>query len=200
MTWVSMLLFVQLVQIMKAQTTWENMRGSHHEHASKASEAITSALTSGALTAEGAQLGNDGLGPDPALPPTHAPTTHRHTGCLDQWKKLLGVDAFMGTVQTYKDGKVRGRRNQNPFSRGKSLTIETHYYQTLTARKGIVTNCKDFWCDPAPVFGRRENGAAMLGGNLVNYTMMYETPTMKANLSRDAMAYERVATHETETV
>jgi len=40
----------------------------------------------------------------------------------------------------------------------------------------VVRNCKDFWCDPAPYFGKRQTGAAMLDGEVVNYTRMYETP------------------------
>lgn len=37
-------------------------------------------------------------------------------------------------------------------------------------------NCSDFLCDGQSVFGRRENGRAMLGGEVVDYTRMYETP------------------------
>jgi palmitoyltransferase ZDHHC13/17 len=29
---------------------------------------------------------------------------------------------------------------------------------------------------PAPIFGKRENGSAMLGGEVINYTSLYETP------------------------
>ncbi|KAM3073657.1 palmitoyltransferase akr1 [Clarireedia jacksonii] len=164
LTWVTMLMFVQLIQISRAMTTWENMRGN--QTGGKASQAITSALTTGATTRAGSQLGNDGLGPDPALPPTHAHDGHGHhhhgarEGCFAQWKKLLGVDTFVETAfHGYEGNKNRSRRHQNPFSRG------------------CVANCKDFWCDPAPVFGRRENGSAMLGGQPVNYTKMYETPS-----------------------
>ena len=60
----------------------------------------------------------------------------------------------------------RNRRVENPFSRG------------------VVTNCKDFWCDPAPFFGRRETGHGMLGGVVVDYTKMYENPT-RMRLGRD---------------
>ena len=41
----------------------------------------------------------------------------------------------------------------------------------------MLTNCRDFWCDPAPYFGKRETGAAMLGGEVVNYARMYEVPS-----------------------
>jgi len=158
-----MLLIVQLVQISRAMTTWENMRGTHHGQSSKASEAIISSLTTGTTSRAGAQLGSSGLGPDPALPPTHAPDGNGHhhhkAGCWAQWKKILGVDTFV-EVATHGYEGSRPRRNRNPFS------------------AGCMQNCKDFWCDPAPVFGKRTNGAAVLGGEIVNYTMMYETPRL----------------------
>ncbi|KAK2624828.1 hypothetical protein QTJ16_006021 [Diplocarpon rosae] len=176
LTWVTMLLFVQLVQISRAMTTWENMRGSHHSHGSKASEAITSALTTGTTSPNGAQVGNAGLGPDPALPPTHAPGHHQHkAGCFAQWKKILGVDTFVETAFDYQKHKNGPRRNRNPFS------------------NGCVGNCRDFWCDPAPIFGKRDNGAAMLGGQIVDYTAMYETPRLMSTRRRGGeAAYESV--------
>lgn len=93
---------------------------------------------------------------------------HRHKqGFFAQWKKLLGLDTFLATAQDGLEGRSRRRRGQNQFSRG------------------IVTNCRDFWCDPAPLFGRREAGAAMLDGNIVNYARMYEIPPrMKARRPR----------------
>ena len=178
LTWVTMLLFVQLVQISRAMTTWENMHGAHQGHGSKASEAITSALMTGTTSRAGAQLGSTGLGPDPALPPTHAPGGHNHhhkQGCFAQWKKILGVDTFVETaLHGYEGSKNRPRRNRNPFS------------------AGCIQNCKDFWCDPAPVFGKRENGAAVLGGEAVNYTMMYESPRLSMR-TRGGGEYQSVA-------
>ncbi|KAG9236725.1 hypothetical protein BJ875DRAFT_210453 [Amylocarpus encephaloides] len=176
LTWVTMLMFVQLVQISRALTTWENMSGTHHTHGSKASAAITSALTTGTTTRTGAQIGDTGLGPDPAMPPTHAPGHHHHhDGCFKQWKKILGVDTF---VETAMGNKTNDRRNRNPFS------------------NGIIGNCKDFWCDPAPTFGKRDNGAAMLGGQTVDYTAMYETPRPMMMRSRGGVAYESVGTDD----
>jgi hypothetical protein len=176
LTWVTMLMFVQLVQISRAMTTWENMSGTGHSHGSKASVAITSALTTGTTSQTGAQIGDTGMGPDPALPPTHAPGHHHHhkEGCLKQWKKILGVDTFVETAT----GKTNNRRNRNPFS------------------NGCVGNCKDFWCDPAPVFGKRENGSAMLGGQVVDYTAMYETPRLMTMRSRGGAAYESLGTDD----
>jgi hypothetical protein len=165
-------------------TTWENMRGAHHTHGSKASEAITSALTTGTTSRAGAQIGGSGMGPDPSLPPTHAPGHHHHKGgCFAQWKKILGVDTFVETaLHGYEGSKNRVRQPKNSFS------------------NGCIGNCKDFWCDPAPIFGKRENGSAMLGGQPVDYTAMYETPRVMALRRRaggDAGAYESVAGDDT---
>ena len=150
--WVTMLLTVQLIQIARAVTTYESMRGNVH-HVSPASEAVTSMMTSGSASMSGAQLTDTGVGPNPVVP-AHRPHSRRKEGFFAQWKKLLGLDTFVATAQ----GSAGSRRRGNPFSRG------------------IMTNCRDFWCDPAPYFGRRETGAAMLGGEVVNYTRMYETP------------------------
>ncbi len=153
--WVTMLLIVQSLQIARGLTTYESMRGNTH-HGSQASAAITSALTAGSTNLSDAQLTDTGVGPNPALP--KGPHRHHHKeGCFSQWKKLLGLDTFVATATGSLEGG-RSRRRGNPFSRG------------------VVVNCRDFWCDPAPYFGQRENGAAMLGGDVVNYTRMYETP------------------------
>lgn len=183
LTWVTMLLFVQLVQISRAMTTYENMRGTSHSHGSRASEAITSALAAGTLSMNGAGLGPDGRGPDPVLPPTHATDNHHHhhhgkEGCLSQWKKILGVDTFVETARGIEGGS-RSQRNRNPFSRG------------------CLGNCKDFWCDPAPVFGNRENGAAILGGIPINYTTIYESPRISRTRQVDRSAYQSVAADDT---
>ena len=152
LVWVTMLMTVQFIQIARAVTTFESMRGNVH-HTSQASEAVTSMMTSGSTSMSGAQLTNTGMGPDPAVP-GHKSHLHRKEGFFTQWKKLLGLDTFVATAQ----GSAGSRRRGNPFSRG------------------IFMNCRDFWCDPAPYFGRRETGSAMLGGDIVNYTRMYETP------------------------
>jgi palmitoyltransferase len=146
-------------------TTYENMRGSHYSHGSRASEAITSALTVGTLSMAGAQLGSEDRGEDPALPPPHSHGHHHKQGCFEQWKKILGVDTFVETALQGSSKKAR-RRNRNPFS------------------NGCVNNCKDFWCDPAPIFGKRENGLALLGGEPINYTAIYETPLLMSTRTR----------------
>ena len=153
--WVSMLMLVQLLQVARALTTYESMRGPM-EGSTKAAEAITSALTAGTTSMEGAQLTGPRMGPNHAASRSHS-TRSKKKGFFATWKQLLGLDAFVATATGSLDGTNRRRRG-NPYSRG------------------IVTNCRDFWCDPAPYFGKRENGVAMLDGEIVNYTKMYESP------------------------
>lgn len=157
LTWVTMLLIVQTVQISRAITTFENMRG-HDHHSSHAAEIFAASVTAGSTSMDGAQLLPGGAGPPADTHRGHAGHHHGHkSGCFTQWKKLLGLDNFVATAQ----GSLSGRgslRKRNPFSRG------------------IITNCKDFWLDPAPYFGKRQSGAGMLGGQVVDYARMYETP------------------------
>ena len=172
-----MLMSVQLLQVARAKTTYETMRGTMHESTHTAA-AITSALTAGSTNTEGAQLNSAGMGPNPAIPGGHRPHAKKE-GCFAQWKKILGLDTFV-VAATGGDGRLRKRGN--PFSRG------------------VITNCKDFWCDPAPIFGKRENGAAMLDGEVVNYTRLYETPPrMKLRRPRqegDGSMYHSVGTED----
>ena len=179
-----MLLIVQLVQIARAQTTFENMRGHSMDQGEVSAEALTSALTAGTTSLSGAGLTGAGMGPNPAATrPPHAPSKKK-TGFFAQWKKLLGLDTFVATAQDAATGTKRNRRRKkNPFSRG------------------IVTNCKDFWCDPAPYFGSRRTGEGMLGGEVVNYTRMYDAPLRVGGGSSrrrggDRMEYQRLAGDE----
>ena len=175
-----MLLIVQLVQIARAVTTYESMRGQMHG-SSQAAEAITSVLTTGSTSMESAQLTGGGMGPDPATVGAHHHTRRQNEGCFATWKKLLGLDTFVATATGGLEGPNRRRRG-NPYSRG------------------ILTNCKDFWCDPAPYFGKRENGVAMLDGDVVNYTKLYESPPrMKLRRPRqdgDDGMYHNVGTED----
>lgn len=45
--------------------------------------------------------------------------------------------------------------------------------------RGVVTNCKDFWCDGAPILKKKESGYARLAGDRVDYTRLYEVPKMR---------------------
>jgi palmitoyltransferase ZDHHC13/17 len=150
--WVTMLLVVQFVQIARNQTTYENMRRHSHPQA-RIGSTVTAGLVSGS-----ASLGPEGagvMGSAGASSP-HAAPTRRKEGFFAQWKKLLGLDAFMVTAS---DASSAGnRRRENSFSRG------------------VITNCQDFWQDPAPYFGRRTIGDGMLGGEVVNYARIYDPP------------------------
>ncbi|GAB1217155.1 palmitoyltransferase akr1 [Aspergillus terreus] len=159
LVWVTMLCAVQLVQISRNQTTYENMRGHSIDRGYPSSRAFASAMTAGTTSLDAAGLSASGQGPNPAVG-RGGPHRHRKHGCLKQWSSLLGIDTFFATARDgLRDGPGGAARPRNPWSRG------------------VVTNCRDFWCDPAPVFGRREPGAAMLGGEVVNYTRMYEVPS-----------------------
>jgi len=166
-----MLVFVHLTQIARNITTFETMRKTTH------AGPIMTAVTTGTLSTDGAQIDASGAGPD----------AHKHAhkkkkgGCLNQWFTLLGIDTFLNVAfQGYQSGKKskaekRRQKRANPFTRG------------------VVRNCRDFWLD-GPVFGRKRDGTrAMLGGEVVDYASMYEVP-------RDGMryrgGYEEVATGE----
>ncbi|KAG8531512.1 uncharacterized protein KY384_003141 [Bacidia gigantensis] len=148
LSWVSMLIFTHLFLVSKAQTTWESMRG-HGSHITRTSEVVTAAVTSGSTSMDAAQISD--TGPSSAA----SGVTHQRRpskSWFGWWKTLLGLDSFVATAS----GKATKRRN--PFSRG------------------LITNCKDFWCDSAPYLTMRENGSGTLDGESVNYVMMYEPP------------------------
>lgn len=186
-----MLLVVQLVQIARAQTTYESMhgdRGHHHFNESKVAAVVASTIAAGSTSMDGAQLNSSERGPDPATSNhghNHAHGGHRHNdACFTKVKKALGVGAF---VNITKDagrggGAARRRRRGNPFSRG------------------VITNCKDFWCDPTPLLkpNKKNGGEALLGGGPVDYFKMYETPPrMRASGgSGSGGRYQRLAAEE----
>ncbi|KAI2465549.1 hypothetical protein F4781DRAFT_21590 [Annulohypoxylon bovei var. microspora] len=183
LTWVSMLIFVQFVQVARAMTTYENMYGIQDGSASSLGSAFTST---------GAPL--DPSHPDAAPPSAAADPlgtgrgghAHKHKSFLQQWGRLLGVDTFIETAtgRGAATGK-KMRKKRNPYS------------------KGMVQNCRDFWCDPAPLFGRRETGDAVLGGEKINYTEVYESPAAMGlglggagSSGRRRGGYETVASEE----
>lgn len=130
-------------------------------------------MTAGTTSMDAAGLSAAGQGPNPALAHSHA--SRRRGGCLSQWSALLGIDTFFATAKDgLRDGPHAGR-SRNPFSHG------------------ITTNCRDFWCDPAPIFGKREPGSAMLAGEVVNYNDMYETPLRMHAGGRSGDGYRSVA-------
>ncbi|KAK4135542.1 ankyrin [Trichocladium antarcticum] len=169
LTWVSMLLFVQFIQISRAMTTYENMFGVNTRSPASLASAFTS--TGAPLDPGHAPAPPAGAEVGPHGPAGHG---HRHGGILKHWGRLLGVDTF---IETARGRGAARKKNRNPFSRG------------------CLANCRDFWCDPAPVFGQRETGAAVLGGQAVNYTEMYESPSAMEAV-RGRRGYEAVAGDE----
>lgn len=170
--WVTMLCAVQSVQIARNQTTYENMRGHMSlDHPHGASRAITSALVSGTTSVEAAGLTASGQGPNPTVP-SGARHPRSRGGFFAAWKKLLGLDTFVATA-------TRPRRGKNPFSRG------------------AITNCRDFWCDPSPVLKKREDGKALLDGEVVDYYHMYETP-LRMRATPGGRGYTSVASEDPE--
>lgn len=181
LTWVSMLLFVQFVQVARAMTTFENMYGIQDDSSSSLVSAFTSTgapLDPNHPNATPESAASDPLG---AQPGGHGGHNHKHKSFLKQWGRILGVDTFIETATGR--GAATGRKTrkkQNPYSRG------------------CVQNCRDFWCDPAPMFGRRDTGDAVLGGSPINYTEMYESPSLmnSSGAGRRRGGYEAVAGHE----
>ncbi|KAI1344242.1 hypothetical protein F5Y15DRAFT_365937 [Xylariaceae sp. FL0016] len=176
LTWVSMLIFVQFIQVARAMTTYENMYGIQDGGASSFGSAFTST---------GTPL--DPNHPDAAAPPSAAADVlgtgagghkHKHRGFLQQWGRLLGVDTFIETATGRGAATAKKfQKKKNPYSRG------------------YLQNCRDFWCDPSPIFGRRDTGDAMLNGQRINYTEVYESPAAMG-IGRRRGAYQSVAGEE----
>ncbi|CAI9636118.1 unnamed protein product [Alternaria burnsii] len=182
LTWVTMLLCVQLLQIARNLTTYESMRG--HLHGGTPADALNSFVTTGDTSqdvsggAGNAPTNGFGSGQDTGdIPRRPQPKA----SIWDQWKRLLGIDTFLTIALHGSQGEqIMRQRRGNPFSRG------------------IVTNCKDFWCDASPMFGSKESGYARLGGERVDYTRLYEVPKMRYQRGGggEGGRYESVAAEE----
>lgn len=169
--WVTMLVFTQFFQVSRAMTTYENMTGIHL--GPPASRALTSTGTPLDPNVPSLASNSDAAG---------GPGSKHKAGggVLKQWSRMLGVDPFIETIagRAAATGKSR-RKKKNPYSRG------------------CISNCKDFWCDPAPIFGQRENGSTLLGGGRVDYTAMYESPPlMRLTGIRTRGGYEALGTED----
>jgi palmitoyltransferase ZDHHC13/17 len=159
-----MLITVQLLQIARGLTTYEAMTPHKHKHSSPLASEVTSFVTTGDPSISAAGLGPNNRGPDPAVETAHA---HSHKGgFLETWKRLLGIDTFVA-VALHGRGAPSGpnsgavsHSHKNPFSRG------------------CFGNCQDFWMDEGPWFGSRESGRATFGGERVDYTSMYDVPSV----------------------
>ena len=97
LVWVTMLCAVQLVQVSRNQTTYENMRGHHIDRSYPSSQAFASAMAAGTTSLEGAGLTASGAGPNPAIPRPGQPRW-RHGFCA-QWSSLLGIETFFATYK-----------------------------------------------------------------------------------------------------
>ena len=176
-----MLVVVQAIQISRNQTTLENMRRNREYIPNNASQAVTATLAAGTPSLGAAGLTTSGMGPNPATVGDSGPPRKR-PGFFGQWVKLLGLDnvvaiARNGATRDPVTGRVEVReRRGNPWSRG------------------IVTNCQDFWMDPAPYFGSRTGAEALLGGERVNYANMYDMP--RRTTGTRGMVYTSVANEE----
>ena len=168
-----MLLFVHLTQVARAITTLETMKSQGQVGP------ILTAVATGSISADGAQVNTSGSGPDPVGEAPHSHPHKKKEGCLSQWYRLLGLDTFYTIAfQGYKGARnkdaSRKSKQSNPFSRG------------------VLRNCQDFWMD-GPVFGRKSSGKALLGGEPIDYSTIYETPR---GGMRYRGAYEAVPTAE----
>jgi len=172
-----MLLVVQLIQIAKAQTTYESMQSSRHSHRhhpeSKITTALTTAITTGSTSPSAAGIDPSSRGPNAGAPSISS--VRMDEGWWSKTKKLLGVDVFWKTAQV----GGRGRRERNPFS------------------VGIVGNCRDFWGGSAVAWRPpMEGGLAvegLLAGEPVDWAAIYETPKL---MRMGAGGYERVSGRE----
>lgn len=177
LAWVTMLLCVQLLQIARNLTTYESMRG--HLHSDTPVDALNSFVTTGD-TSQDVTGGSDGNAPTNGFGSGQdtgdAPARKKHPrhSIWDQWKRLLGLDTFVATATQAGQQRQRG----NPWSRG------------------IITNCKDFWCDGAPVFKKKESGYARLAGERIDYTRLYDIPKMRYSRGGGAGRYEAVSAEE----
>jgi palmitoyltransferase ZDHHC13/17 len=174
LTWVTMLLCVQLLQIARNLTTYESMHGHLNSHTP--AEAVTSFVTTGDTSQDVAGGSAPTTGFGSGADTEDAPRRRKPKQSVwDQWKRLLGIDTFVATALHGSQANQRQQRG-NPFSRG------------------VIINCKDFWCDGAPMLQKKESGYARLGGDRVDYTRLYEVPKMR--YQRGGGRYEAVAAEE----
>ncbi|KAI9719329.1 MAG: palmitoyltransferase akr1 [Chrysothrix sp. TS-e1954] len=174
LSWVTMILFVQILNVTRGQTTSESMK--HIDYMSETEAKTTSALLAGTTSVDDTGLTTrQDPSPNEGVKP-------KKKGCWEQWKKLLGLDTFIATAMYgSRAQEVQARQRRNPFS------------------NGCYTNTSDFFCDPAPVFGPRQLGEAMLAGRRVDYTSMYQPPSrgeMRAARGDDGGDYEAVGGEE----
>ncbi|RMZ90320.1 hypothetical protein DV736_g2456, partial [Chaetothyriales sp. CBS 134916] len=168
LVWVTMLIVVQSIQVAKNMTTYENMQ--QHDHSDMRNSHLPLHRHAPTTTTSTNPRGE----PSGTASTASAATHQRAGGYWAKLKRTIGLDVFLATASDASKGQMRS--NRNPFSRG------------------IIGNCSDFWCDPAPLFGQRHNGDGYLGGQVVNYTTMYQTPLMQyGGGAAGSAGYEQVA-------
>ena len=178
LTWTFMLLFAQLFQIAQNKTTFESMR--HTDQVGP----VMSAITTGTLSTDAAQVTADGAGPQPPHAHGHGHGhDHSHAkkqSCFGRWASILGIDtflviAFQGYKKTQAKSNHQHPKRTNPFTRG------------------LFRNCRDFWSD-GPIFGRKESGKSVVGEETVDYLSMYDVP--RSGMRYRGGGYEEVAMEE----
>lgn len=173
MVWLSMLVVVQSIQIAKNITTYENMKrhdhGSHHGHSHLP-------LHNARPTTLGGDPNSTSLNDTAAAATRIHPATRSPDGMCTKLKKTLGIDVFFATASDASAGKIKDRTN--PFSRG------------------VFGNCKDFWCDPAPILRKRRPGESYLAGEVIDYYSLYERPSILKRTGAGNMRYQQIATEE----
>ncbi|KAK5101329.1 palmitoyltransferase akr1 [Lithohypha guttulata] len=173
MVWVSMLLVVQSIQIAKNITTYENMK--RHDHTSSHGSSHLP-LHNARPTTLGANPASTSLNDTAAAATRIHPAPRAPDGWFAKLRKTLGIDVFFATASDASAGKIKDRAN--PFSRG------------------VIGNCRDFWCDPAPILKKRIPGDSYLSGEVVNYYYLYERPSMLRSRGGGGMRYQQIAAEE----
>ena len=174
LVWVTMLVVVQAVQISKNMTTFENMK----RHQNYDTPQLPTHRHHPA--AQGHSHATTSLNDTAAASSRLDQAPRRPDSLWTKVKRTIGLDVFLATAQDASQGKLQQSRG-NPFSRG------------------IIGNCKDFWCDPAPVFGKRHNGEGFLGGEVVDYAHLYDVP-LRLRRGGGGMAYTQVGTGDDDEV
>ncbi|KAI7090653.1 Palmitoyltransferase akr1, ankyrin repeat-containing protein akr1 [Hortaea werneckii] len=169
LTWTAMLLFVHLTQIARNITTYETMKGQVQ------AGPIMTAMATGTLSSDGAQVNEAGTAGKPAHP-----HHKKKEGCLAQWSRLLGIDTFITVAfQGYKGSQQSKAERQ----RTRKSNLYSH---------GVVKNCTDFWAD-GPLLRRKSDACrGVLGGEAVDYGQMFDVPRPGMRYSRGGAGYEAV--------
>lgn len=162
LTWVSMLLAVHLLQIARATTTFEAMRG---HNVSPLTAAIATGSTDTGLAT--AQPGTAGIGdPGSSASRSGKQKNKKNQGWWQTAKRLLGLDTVFATALYGSRAEERlAAQRRNPYNRG------------------CVGNCVDFWADDRGggscvkgLVAREGQGRGVLGGQVVDYRRLYSVP------------------------